>query len=140
MKIILNKIFKNLLRYDKSCLSQDQKNAKFINSVLAFTFLFSFMFIEKIPVEWVLITYGFFSDEAFKIGFFVLSIFILWLSYDGKFYGYSLSLIIFALGHFLFINVYADKYSLSNEPVRESLMNEKHLLPKIQYSEYWNMG
>ena len=83
-----------------------------VSSVLALSFLVFFMFIDKVSVEYVLKIFSVFTEDWFKIGLTSISVFSLFVSYFEKNFSYVLLISIFLLGHFLFVNVYDDKYSI----------------------------
>ncbi len=82
------------------------------SSVLALSFLTFFMFIDKIPVEYVLKFFSLLTEGWFKIALVLISIFFLFVGYLEKNFSYVVLISVFLTGHFLFLNVYDDQYSI----------------------------
>ena len=93
-------------------ISKERFQLNIASSLLALSFLVFFMFVDKIHVEYVLVVYSLFSEDWFKIGLTSISVFLLFVSYLEKNFSYVLLIAIFLFGHFLFVNVYDDKYSI----------------------------
>jgi len=74
-------------------------------SLLALMFIIFFLFIDHIPVNYVLNIYIFFTKTWFKLSIAISTLlFFVWaLRY--KNFSYILLISVFAFGHFLFVNV-----------------------------------
>ncbi len=110
-----------------------------IGTLLAFSFLFFFLFIEDVPVAWLLIIYGFFTASFIKISLVLIATLSILAGFVEKDWSLSVIVLVFLIGQVMFINVFTDKYSLGTEEKVESLMNEDHM-PKFYYSDLWNFG
>ena len=93
-------------------IRQERLQLNIASSALALSFLVFFMFIDKVPLEYVLTIFSLFTEDWFKIALVMISAFFLLVSYLEKNFSYVLLISIFLLGHFLFVNVYDDKYSI----------------------------
>ncbi len=93
-------------------IRQERLQLNIASSALALSFLVFFMFIDKVPLEYVLTIFSLFTEDWFKIALVMISAFFLLVIYLEKNFSYVLLISIFLLGHFLFVNVYDDKYSI----------------------------
>ncbi len=92
--------------------TKERLHVNIATSILALSFLVFFMFIDKVPLEYVLTIFSLFTEDWFKIALVMISAFFLLVSYLEKNFSYVLLISVFLLGHFLFVNVYDDKYSI----------------------------
>lgn len=84
--------------------------------VVALVFLLSFIYIEKIPYDWVLYAYEVFTAPWHKMAMIAASVIFLYATWKEKHFGYAFLLIAYLAGQFLFVNVFGDNYTLGSEP------------------------
>lgn len=142
MKLTIKPI--NILRSSLKITDNDRKNFKkelgviqILTSVMSFTFLFFFMYLDKFNYETVLSIFTFVTSDFFKIIVVSLSIYIFFGSIVLKNYTYTFSICLFLFAHFLFIHVLNDQYSIDSAARKTFKSPPKN---KIHYSIYWNVG
>ena len=136
MTHVLIKKMLNKLGFVKSSPDKIKKESFIINiftSFLALSFLLFFMFIDIIHVEYVLKIYSLFTEKWFKIGIFMIAIFFFLVSVLDRNFSFMLLTCTFLLGHFLFVNVFDDTYSID-----ESAMIELDKKIKTVHFYHWN--
>jgi len=140
--IKINSVFKRicqLVRFNPMSAAEINKERNIYNigsSLLAVIFIFFFIYIDQIPVKYVLTVYSVFTETWFKASIVssAISFFVLALYY--KNFSYILLISVFTLGHFLFVNVYNNQYSLGNNSTKVEVKKEKIRY----YSIHWNIG
>jgi hypothetical protein len=122
MAHILIKKTLNHLGFVKSSPEKIKREQFIINiftSLLALSFLLFFMFIDMIHIEYVLKIYSLFTEKWFKIAMFMLAIFFFLISVLDRNFSFMLLICTFLLGHFLFVNVFDDTYSIDGSATIE---------------------
>ena len=126
----------NNLGFVKSSPDKIEKESFIINiftSLLALSFLLFFMFIDIIHVEYVLKIYSLFTEKWFKIAMFMIAIFFFLVSALDRNFSFMLLICTFLFGHFLFLNVFDDTYSIDGSAKIEL---EKKI--KTVHFYHWN--
>jgi len=119
-------------------MTQEEINKERFNnnvwaSLLALVFILFFLFIDQIPVNYVLSIYSVFTEMWFKLSIATGSVLFFIMALQYKNFSYILIISIFSFGHFLFVNVYNDRSSLSS---KVEVKKEKIKY----YSAHWNIG
>ena len=123
MDHIFVKMALNHLGFVKSSSDKIKKESFILNiftSLLALSFLLFFMFIDMIHVEYVLKIYSLFTEKWFKIGILMIAIFFFLVSVLDRNFSFMLLICTFLFGHFLFVNVFDDTYSIDGSATIES--------------------
>ncbi len=133
IKISIQQV-KNFFKTDEITIKKEIVAMRVISTLLAFFFLFSFAFIKDIPIDWLFTAYGFFTSPYFLAALVIVSVASILEGLVDKNWSLSILMLILLTGHVMFINVFADKYSLGAEGATiKSEMNDNHL-PKYDYS------
>ncbi len=117
-------------------IKKEQFQLNIASSVLALSFLVFFMFIDKVPLEYVLTIFSLFTEDWFKIALAMISVFFLLVSHLEKNLSYVLLISIFLLGHFLFVNVFNDKYSIQATTNKTEVKKKR----TMHYNLYRNLA
>lgn len=102
-------------------------------AMTAFIFLGLSVSVEYLPATFIIKLYGFFTQKVVVLEMIALIPLVLFWGIKDKDWGYALFLIIFMTGQVIFVNVYADNYSLSKNAV-----NKKPKKAVDHYYPHWN--
>jgi len=139
IKISIQQV-KGFFKTDEIMIKKEIVAIRVISTLLAFFFLFSFVFIKNIPVDWLFSAYDFFTSPYFLAALVIASVASILEGLVDKNWSLSILMLILLTGHVMFINVFADKYSLDAKGATiKSEMNDDHL-PKWDYSGMRNLG